>query len=410
MKNNIQQARKAVLGRIILDKSIPQNFDSSLFPEHQKIVVEILAGDFEPLSLIEKCGASYVTDLLIQSNEIFSIEAGMKILQRFDLRLKIKELAKEAVAEVENQNPNEILANLSLKALSLNKDHTKERSNAKEICDDFEDILLEYAQKSIDGQKTLGIPTDYPLIDDYLGGIRPGHLIAISAYTNVGKSTLMLNVVANILKKARVVIISLEMSKADMVAKLIAILNDMALSDVYSCGIDNQKYNDYKKAREIIETSKIAMYSEKHHLDEILAIMRAEEQREHVDLFCIDYIQNIVGRDNENEYQTMTRTTREIQDITAKLKTTTLVLSQISNENRKASELSINGKGSGAIRAASDMFLYLNYCIDDDEMLLQKLKNDEPIDMYVVANKNRHGKLGKMNIVRNSLSGKMYVA
>jgi replicative DNA helicase len=253
----------------------------------------------------------------------------------------------------------------------------------------------------------IGIPTGFKIIDKGLGGLRTGHLIVLSAYTNVGKSTFMMNIVNNVMSKTRVVIISLEMSKQDMFAKLVAINKEMPISKVYSAGTNDVAYEDYKKAREDIINADVAMYTEKNTVEDIVAIMRIENEKSPVGLFCIDYVQNIVGTGNETEYETIRKATATIQHATSQLKTTTLLLSQISNEGRKASEMSINGKGSGSLRAASDMFLYLNYREKEDDELLKQLQNDT-IDMEITANKNRHGKLGQTKLVRNSLTGNFY--
>lgn len=392
----------ATLGHIIYRKQLPEDFDASLFVGNEKIVTELISGNYEIASLGEICGNALIAKALAESMEIFSTEIGMNILRRQRLKNEIKQIAKNAIAQIENSDPNEIVAEMALKSLELNKEHTQERSKAPLILEDLEEIFLEHTFK--DG--VVGIPSGYKIIDVCNGGLRQGHLIAISAYTNVGKTTFMMNIVNNIFQKARVVIISLEMSKTDIMAKLIAINQGMMMRDVYNCGMDNRKFEDYTKAKEKIEVSKMAIYSEKHKLDEILAIMRSEDQREHVDVFFIDFLQNITTT-SEREYEALTRATKEIQAITSKLKTTTVVLSQISNENRGAKELSINGKGSGSLRACADLFLYLNYQEKDDDILLQKLQEDS-IEMEITAVKARFGHLGRQRLIRNSLTGQIF--
>lgn len=392
----------ATLGHIIYRKLVPEDFDISLFGGYEKIATELIAGNFEVASLGEICGNALISKALSESLEISSTDAGMSILRRQKLKDEIKQIANNAISQIENSDPNEIISEMALKALEINKDHTQERSKAPLILQDLEEIFLDHTYK--DG--VVGIPSGYKIIDMCNGGLRKGHLIGIAAYTNVGKTTFMMNIVNNIFQTARVVIISLEMSKTDIMAKLIAINQEMMMKDVYNCGMDKRKYDDYKKAKEKIAVSKMAIYSEKHRLEEILSIMRAEDQREHVDVFFIDFLQNITATD-PREYETLTRATKEIQALTAKLKTTTVVLSQISNENRGAKELSINGKGSGSLRASCDLFLYLNYEEKDDDALLLKLSKDS-IEMEITAVKARFGHLGKQRLIRNSLTGQIF--
>lgn len=397
--------QKATIGSILHTKRVPENININLFPQYQKIVAEIIMGDVDTLSLMEKFGNSEIAEMVLAGIELTSPEKGIEILRREDLKRKIKAISSQAIKDADTENPQEVAAKLAIEALSINEVHASEKNDVESIAEELEQQMLENAEMRQQGKMTIGIPTGYKIIDKEISGLRPEHLIAISAYTNVGKTTLAMNIVNNILGN-RIVIISLEMSKIDMLAKLVAINQDMVINEVYEAGTNDAAYATYKKAKENIKN--IKMYTDKTSIDEILMIMRSEEEREHVDVFVIDYIQNIVGRPGESEYETMTRATRDLQALTKKLKTTTIVLSQISNESRKSNELSVNGKGSGAIRAACDMFLYLNYEDTEDESVMRKIQNNEPMNMKIFINKNRHGKLGSENITRNPYSGKMY--
>jgi replicative DNA helicase len=400
---------KALLGAVIREKKIPEDFTLDLFGSEQckKIAESMMMGDTDFLSLSEKHDTLVLAECVNIANDLMNAEKGVEILRKKRLKRKVLELTERARQDIEDKTPQEVAAALALEALNLVDERPREKTDVATVLQEIEQDQEQYLEATLTGRTTIGIPTGYKLIDQNISGLRPNHLIVLSAYTNVGKTTFALNIARNVLEQGkRVVVLSLEMSKKDLLSKLIAIQGNIPMSNIISAGANNKHWELFKQAREEVKKFDMDIHTEKHDLQDILLTMKAEESRRHVDLFIIDYLQNIVGEGKE--YEVMTRAVREIQALLAKLGSTCIAISQISNDNRKADALSVNGKGSGAIRAAADLFIYLTYRDEDDDEILKKLKADEPMPMLAIINKNRHGKLAAGEFTRNPYSGEMY--
>lgn len=401
---------KALIGLILQEKRVPENFNTRLFlgEKTKKIAEEILLGKFDLLYLYEKFDPIFIAGCITESNGITSIESGIKILEQDRAKERIKEVTNKAIKALDEKDAIEVSAELAIDALGIADSRKKEQTDVLSIIEEVTESQLAYASMVALGQKTIGIPTGFKIIDDNISGLRPAHLVVISAYTNVGKTTFAMNIAHNVLKQGkRVVIFSLEMSRADLFSKLVALEGDMPMSEVVMAGANNKRYEQYTETVDRMRDYDLSIYSEKHSINEILTTMRAENDRKKVDLFIIDYLQNLTG-EQKTEYELLTKSVQDLQATISKIGSTCIAISQISNEDRKAKALSINGKGTGAIRAASDLFLYLSYAIEDEKLLLEKLNSNEPIPMYAIINKNRHGRLGAAMMTRNPLSGQFY--
>lgn len=398
---------KALLGAVMREKNIPDGFTSELFfhDKNKRIALEMIADNTDYVTLITKFDAVYLSECVIEGNGLISASKGVELLEIELMKRGINDVANRAMSKLGAIPPSEIAGSMAIEAMNIVEQRPKEKTKASEVLKEIDAEQTEYVISNLEGRKTIGIPTGYRIFDDKISGLRPAHLIVISAYTNVGKTMFALNIARNVLNQGkRVVFISLEMSRRDIVGRLIAIEGCLPLSGIVSAGTDNEAYREYLKTSEKIGKMNFRVYSEKHELNEILMVMRAEEKREHVDLFILDYLQNIIGEGSE--YELMTRSVRELQATLSKIGSTCIAISQISNDNRKANALEVNGKGSGAIRAASDLFLFLNY-EDNDDDVIRKTNEGIPLFFTAYINKNRHGLMGTSRMVRDPMSGQM---
>lgn len=96
-------------------------------------------------------------------------------------------------------------------------------------------ILTDAAKQMVYGKP--GLPTGYPELDDLLSGLKPGNLIVIAARPSMGKSSLMLNIAANVAKgKSTAVIFTLEMSSQEVIERLIGSASQINIPTVKRLG------------------------------------------------------------------------------------------------------------------------------------------------------------------------------
>lgn len=320
---------------------------------------------------------------------------------------EIQESGYQTGKEVE-----EIIESANKNLLAVSSVTRNEKTDIRSITDEFEKKQIEYAESIIAGNELLGYSTGYLALDKATDGFQPHDLITIAAFTSVGKSGFTINLVNNLLKKGkRVVIFSLEMSQQDIVARLIALELNCHSYDVLKglAQTDGDKYNEIKMAVYEMSKKPLSIYTELQTVDEVIMAMQEECLTNQVDLFVLDYIQNISSKKYMDEYALLTDAIKRFQRTIAGLNATMIVISQISNDSQKKQDvLNVQGKGSGAIRAASDLFVYLKNEGTEEE-ILQKLDTGVDVPMLAIINKNRiTGRVFSFPLMRDQRTGKIY--
>ena len=133
--------------------------------------------------------------------------------------------------------------------------------------------------------------------------------------------------------------------------------------------------------------------------------MLEEQTNSKIDLFVIDFIQLITVKNAKSEYETITTAILELQKAAKKFKTPIIVLSQISNEGARGESPIMTFKGSGAIAAAADLAIEIKSDEIDKESFKEKLKLGEDIRMKWDVRKNRHGRVGTIQMYFNGRTG-----
>lgn len=353
--------------------------------------------------------ANIISSLAISSNATHHA----KIVKE---KYKLRELATKCLESYDSvmrlgvNNFSTIASNLTKEIFHQLKDNSAEKTETIDTLEDFSKMQEEYLQNQIDGKTCIGIPSGYKSFDRIIDGYRPEHFITIAAEPSVGKSSVAINMTYKLLEQdKRVVIFSLEMSKNDMISKLLGIRTKTAPIQMMKAYTDNSLYDKQVHAKHWLKGRKLTMYSDLDDIDEICMAMQVEEMKEHVDLFILDYIQNISSTKYRDEYSLLTNGVKQFQKVNRNLGTTFLCLSQISNDARKsASTLSVDGKGTGAIRAASNVFIYLKRDVEKEEQINEIIKNGEDMPLLCVINKNRHGSIGAFKIKMVLKSGEIF--
>jgi replicative DNA helicase len=225
----------------------------------------------------------------------------------------------------------------------------------------------------------------------------------------VGKTSFAMNLIKSLLtaQNRRVVLFSLEMSKTDLLAKLIALEAQISPLATIKNASDPEISEKSLEAMGKLHSRNLTIYSEVDDIDEIILLMQFETLKDPVDVFFIDYLQNITSATAKDEYHLLTNAVKKIQTTTRKLKTTTVLLSQVSNETKRTTGMmDVDGKGSGAIKAASNFFMYLKREGLEDE-IAKYFETGADIPLKCIINKNRHGKIGAFNLFLKQNTGEI---
>ena len=259
--------------------------------------------------------------------------------------------------------------------------------------------MIEKASKTT-GNVT-GIPTGFIDLDYKLSGLQKSDLILVAARPSMGKTAFVLNIAQHVAfrKNLGVAIFSLEMSKEQLVNRLLSL---ESLVDAQSLRTGNLKDHEWEKLIEgasVIGGSKLVIDDTSGiTIEEMRSKCRKFKLEIGLDLIIVDYLQLMSGsgsRKNESRQQEISDISRALKGLARELNVPVIALSQLSRavEQRTDKRPMLSDlRDSGAIEQDADvcMFIYReDYYIPDTE--------DKGIAEIIIA-KQRNGPIGTVRL------------
>ena len=217
------------------------------------------------------------------------------------------------------------------------------------------------------GGQLTGVPTGFADLDHLTNGLHPGQLIVVAARPAIGKSTLALDIArsASIKHGLTSCIFSLEMSRNEIVMRLLAAESRVALHTMRSGTMTNDDWN--RLARRMGEVSNAPLFiddSPNMSMMEIRAKCRRLRQRHDLRLVIVDYLQLMSSpRRVENRQQEVSEFSRQLKLLAKELDVPIVAVAQLNRgpEQRadKRPQLA-DLRESGAIEQDSDMVVLMH--------------------------------------------------
>jgi len=416
------EAEQAVLGSILLKAD---NFGSVLeilkpqdfYKESHKLIFETMTSLFEnsepqdvltvsnllrDTGQLEKSGgALYLATLTSIVPVTSNIVSYAKIIREKSVLRQLIEVNTDIAARCyEEQNDIDLLVDQAEQAIFdiAGKKSGQNFTPIKTIVPDaFKTVEQLYKRQEL----ITGVPTGYKEIDTKTAGLQPSDLIIIAARPSMGKTSLAMNIAqhAALVEKTGVAVFSLEMSKEQLVMRLLS-----------SAGrIDSQRIrtgrllsDDWPKL-----TRAVGMLSEAPiYIDDTAAIsvleMRAKVRRlasqYDIGLIVVDYIQLMRGRTNiENRTQEISEISRSLKALAKEHKIPVIALSQLNrgleSRNDKRPMMS-DLRESGAIEQDADVICF----IYRDEVYNKSEENPERGSAEIIIAKQRNGPTGSVRL------------
>jgi replicative DNA helicase len=256
-----------------------------------------------------------------------------------------------------------------------------------------------------------GVKTGYKKLDEMTAGFHPSDLVIIAARPSMGKTALCLNIAMNAAaysdNKIPVIVFSLEMSKTQLVQRMLCSGGEIDIHRLRSGRLTKQERNKlgiaagplYKADIYIDDTPSI-------NVMEIRAKCRRLKARGQLGMIIIDYIQlmGIVDK-ADNRQQEISQISRSLKGIAKELNIPVIALSQLSRavEQRTGShrpQLS-DLRESGAIEQDSDVVLF----IYREAMYIRNTKGIDSEEYKearntaeIIIGKQRNGPVGSVNL------------
>lgn len=417
-------AEKSCLGCLLLDKKAIIKVADFLTPEdfyrgiHKEIYwsCQDLFEKNEPIDLLsvanrlkeknqlkEVGGNAYLTDLINSVPTATHVINYAQIVQRKRILRDLIDASHDiGVLGYDEQEDVDILLDQAEKRIfsiaqkNLSQNFLPVKATLEEA---FERI--DKLSKHKEGMR--GLPTGFNALDNILAGFQKSDLIVLASRPSVGKSTLAMNIASHIAinEKIPVGIFSLEMSRDQLVDRLIATLSGVDLWRLRTGRLsDSGEDNDFTRIQHALGTlSEAPIYIDDAASSNIMQ-MRAMARRLQADkglgLIIVDYLQLMEPRNAAAaEVQQMTEISRSLKALARELEVPVLAISQLSRavEQRSPQIPRLSDlRQSGSIEQDSDVVIFI---YREDRYRQDTTRNN--IADIIVA-KHRNGPVGKVEL------------
>lgn len=427
--NNID-AEKALLGAIMLrpkevfevvstisEKSFYSTKNADIYKamlvlqkESNPIDLVSVTNKLRDLGKLESIGLPYLHDVLTDTPSSTNAKYYASIVKKnSDLRDLIEiggNIVEFGSKSNESTDTASAINSFCNKLITI-EGNSKERTDISEVIEEFDETQEMFKDRLLSGSREyIGIPCGISKIDGIIDGIRPGHIWAIAGYTSTGKTQFLLNMINSIMTTSGVAMFSLEMSKVDIIARLLSIETGLGASKILRHEFSEAwEVEEYQVAKKRLINSNFRIYSKTNNLDDIIVSMMREIVTNKTKVFAIDYIQLVRTR-SSNEYEQISEAAQRLQNFARENNVSIIILSQVSNEHAKEQNKEVMGfKGGGTLPASADLAIEL---VNDDkrEEREQKLQDKTPFNVSAMVKKNRHGRTGVINLYFSPWNGK----
>ncbi|MPZ52122.1 MAG: replicative DNA helicase [Acidimicrobiia bacterium] len=236
--------------------------------------------------------------------------------------------------------------------------------NLLEIGPMFQDILEHIEHMEEVGSEMTGLSTGFRDLDGKLAGLQPSNLIVIAARPAMGKSALTTNVATHVaLQGAPVAVFSLEMSKEEIVQRILASVgrvDSMKLRSGQLGPTGWQKVikaaSDLYKAPIFIDDSPVVTVTD------IRAKSRRLKRRHGLGLVVVDYLQLMQASGRENRQQEIAEISRNLKNLARELEVPIVAVSQLNRslESREDKRPRLSDlRESGSIEQDADVVMFI---------------------------------------------------
>ena len=415
------ESEQSILGSIILDKEAIITVAETIQPmdfykEAHKIIYESmlkLNSNNEPIDLITLIeelrkeghldsigGISYLTSLSTIVPTTSNVKYYANIVKEKSVMRQLIKASNEIInlGYDASTDVQEILDKAEKNIFDISQE--KSGDDIQPINVVLQDTFEMIEKLCTDKIEVTGITTGFADLNKKINGLQRTDLILLAARPAMGKTAFSLNLVQNAALKgdASVAVFSLEMSKEQLVQRMLSAQSNVELSKIKTGNLGESDWPRIIDGMAVLSEANIFIDDTPGiKISEIRSKCRRLKIEKGLDLILIDYLQLMEGEGkNENRQQEIAKISRSLKILAKELDCPVVALSQLSRspELRKDHRPILSDlRESGSIEQDADivMFLYRDeYYHDDSEK-----KN---IGEVIIA-KNRHGETGNVELV-----------
>ena len=385
------EAERSILGAILLDdKAVLAVFETlksqDFYLESHRRVFEkmlLLMNDSRPIDLItlkdelqraneleSVGGAAYLASLTDGLPRAINIEFYAQIVKEKSTLRRLIQISSETMSRSyqDEDSAQEILQHIEKAIFDISKQQF--RTGFSAISPIVSDVFKQIEELSNRKTPVTGLETGFVDLDRMMAGLHPSDLIIVAARPSLGKTSLCLNIAEHsaIRNKKSVGIFSLEMSKEQLVKRLLCSESRIDAHRINTGYLNKEDWNRLSQASGDLSDSRI-------FIDDTASItvpeLRSKARRlslEHgLDLIIVDYLQLMSGSTQryENRTQEISQISRGLKGIAKELRVPLIAVSQLSRaiesrtgEHRRPQLSDLRESGSIEQDADVVMFIY----------------------------------------------------
>jgi replicative DNA helicase len=256
------------------------------------------------------------------------------------------------------------------------------------------DELLAYMDE-IDKPKLYPI-SPWELLNDIIGGFRPGGLYIVGARPGVGKTIVGLQIAWELSKTGPVSFHSLEMGKHELYNRIVASQAEVYLGSIEKGNLQEWEWERILKVRTEIQSHRLAIHDKSgQNLLQIRASANSVKGSGELKAVVVDYLGLIQDTEKgRKRYEMITDISIGLKNLARDLNVPVIALAQLNRgpEQRRDSKPDMADlRDSGGIEQDADVVILLHReQVEEDKFDWQKSQ------MIMKVAKNRHGGLGEV--------------
>lgn len=376
------EVEEAVLGALMLERSAYQKVSSiltidSFYTEKHQIIfkaIQSLVNQSKPIDLLVVTrelknagdldtigGASYITQLTNKVASASHIEHHARIIAQSHIARQIIKITAERGAQAYDQNNdiNDILSDLQNDLIGLfQHGHGNETTIAQGLTEIQNRIAFNQKNTGLSG-----IGTGLHKLDKLTGGLQKTDLVIIAGDSSQGKTSFALTILKNAVMnyKARAAVYSLEMSSAQLIARILSTMTEIPSNEILGRCLTYEEAELVERAT--CQLNPLPVYFDEGScstIDQICNSIRRLTLKQKINLVIVDYLQLVgSGLKNKTDESQLAEIARRLKNIAKELNIVVIALSQFNRDPSNPRPTVTRLRGSGQIVEASDLVLLL---------------------------------------------------
>lgn len=351
-------------------------------------------------------GVKVLIELMSQIPNLIYLNEYLGLVKDKFIRRCLIKIGYETInsAYITNISLEEILTEYETKIFNLTTE-----TKTKNLCSSSEllnTIFHDLKEKSLN-PKLLGLPSGFYELDSLTQGFQKSDLIILAGRPAIGKTTLSLNIILNVIRNSKLPILffSLEMSKEQIIYRLLSMETNINQIKLKTGKLSQSDWVKLIKVIKILsklplfinDTTNLDISEIRHKIKTILF-----EQKK-IGLVVIDYLQlmQIPQNKSENRAQELSQITRFLKTLAREFNIPIIALSQLSRnvENRIDKKPILSDlRESGSIEQDADLVLMLYRHQFSKNRDINSFQQSEVETIELILAKHRNGPTGTIQL------------